>query len=518
MNLTTDLWIPIVWNSGETGQVSLRDAFLRGHEIRDLAVRPHERIALMRLLICVAQAALDGPKDRADWKTCRDRIAKETDRYLKKWGFAFELLGPGPRFLQMKGITPTETSGEGNDIAKLDLDLASGNMSSLFDTAGGSDRSFTPARVALILLTFQCFSPGGLLSECLWNGQRTKKAGNETGPCLADRMVHTFVLDRANLLDQVQSNLVAQDVLASIGWGKPVWEMMPKGCNTDTPEVANALATHLGRLVPISRAIWIGNDLKSVIWGCGLEYLPFDKCAWRDPFATICADKYEEGVRKPLAVSTDRALWRELHAITTVRTSEERNAIGGPFPLTHFDKMAHACDVWTGGLVVKQKSKILEAVESVFHVPAGMFVDTGRALYQDGVAFSDRRARQLTHAVVVYRQELKDELDRKETRKRGMEVKRKAAAHYWTAVEQEVRQLLTVVENPALLGFDLTKPQWKTTAWGRSISRAAREAYDLACPHATPRQYKAYAFGLQALFAQPPAGSDDSETETTTEE
>ena len=63
MNLTTDPWIPIVWANGQPGTVSLGDAFARGEDIRDLAVRPHERIALMRLLICIAQAALDGPTD-----------------------------------------------------------------------------------------------------------------------------------------------------------------------------------------------------------------------------------------------------------------------------------------------------------------------------------------------------------------------------------------------------------------------------------------------------------------------
>jgi len=75
MNLSTEAWIPVVWNNGQPGTVSLCEAFERGAEIRDLAVRPHERIALMRLLICIAQAALDGPADYDDWKDCRPKIA-----------------------------------------------------------------------------------------------------------------------------------------------------------------------------------------------------------------------------------------------------------------------------------------------------------------------------------------------------------------------------------------------------------------------------------------------------------
>jgi len=75
MNLSTDSWIPIVWTEGKSGIVSLREAFERGDEIQDLAFRPHERIALMRLLICIAQAAPDGPANYDDWKDCRLKIA-----------------------------------------------------------------------------------------------------------------------------------------------------------------------------------------------------------------------------------------------------------------------------------------------------------------------------------------------------------------------------------------------------------------------------------------------------------
>jgi hypothetical protein len=38
MNLTTDAWIPIVWNDGKPGTASLREAFERGDAIQDLAL------------------------------------------------------------------------------------------------------------------------------------------------------------------------------------------------------------------------------------------------------------------------------------------------------------------------------------------------------------------------------------------------------------------------------------------------------------------------------------------------
>src|SRR6185437_13584587 len=98
MNLAEEPWIPVLFADGSPGCVSLRAAFSRSSHIADLAVRPHERIALMRLLVCIAQAALDGPADRSDWLSCRERIADAADAYLSEWRHAFELFGDGQRF------------------------------------------------------------------------------------------------------------------------------------------------------------------------------------------------------------------------------------------------------------------------------------------------------------------------------------------------------------------------------------------------------------------------------------
>jgi len=64
MNLATEAWIPVVSTGGQFKTVSLQELFEQSEQIRDLAVRPPERVALMRLFICIVQAALDGPVER----------------------------------------------------------------------------------------------------------------------------------------------------------------------------------------------------------------------------------------------------------------------------------------------------------------------------------------------------------------------------------------------------------------------------------------------------------------------
>jgi hypothetical protein len=104
-------------------------------------------------------------------------------------------------------------------------------------------------------------------------------------------------------------------------------------------------------------------------------------------------------------------------------------------------------------------------------------------------------------------------LDRAEFRKRGNLVKHKAASHYWTAIEQYVPLLLDIVRNPDLLFPEgATKEMWGNTAWGRVLAKAAREAYELACPRGTSRQLRAYSLGLSALFN--PGKTEETESDS----
>ena len=193
MNLTTDAWIPVIGAGGVRRTLSLREMFASSREIRKLAVQPHEKIALLRLLICITQVALDGPEDREVWETCRDDIPAHVEAYLEKWRASFDLFGDGPRFLQVPGLkVPELKAGKkkskgnlasdeeitGNPATKLDLMLASGKTPSVFDNAAAPFRQVDMSRLALTLLTFQCFSPGGRIGVATWQGVETGGEGS----------------------------------------------------------------------------------------------------------------------------------------------------------------------------------------------------------------------------------------------------------------------------------------------------------------------------------------------------
>jgi hypothetical protein len=124
-------------------------------------------------------------------------------------------------------MTTGEEEEACNSTSKLDLALASGNNSTLFDNAGGAPREFAPAALALMLLTFQCFSPGGRIGVASWGGEPTPGKGSSNhSPCLAGGMLHTLI--RGNtLLDALYRNLLHKAQVKQLygdgHWGAKTW-------------------------------------------------------------------------------------------------------------------------------------------------------------------------------------------------------------------------------------------------------------------------------------------------------
>src|SRR5208282_2314542 len=513
MNTSTEPWIPIVWADGQPGTVSLCEAFERGEDIRDVAVRPHERIAVMRLLICTAQASLDGPNDGDEWKACRSKIAPAARDYLKRWHKAFELLGDGPRFLQVEGLKKPadKEDDDGNSVSKLDLALATGNNSTLFDNGGGSDREFSTGRLALGALTFQCFSPGGRIGVAKWHKTPTPgKGSSDHAPCIAGSMLHAVVRGDS-LLDTIHRNLMSKDQVARFfgqnTWGKPVWEYMPAKLS-DKPAIQNATQSYLGRLVPLSRSIRLADDCRSLILANGLEYPE-----WREPTATIVTRQINnQPTRVALRADVKKAAWRELHALAVIAV--DKNSNGGPAAMQNVAD-GGAFDLWVGGLAAN-KAKLEDTTESVFHVPAAMLGERSQRVYEVGVKHSERAEYRLHKAISTYRLTMEtSERDlgginrrlatlKKPERDRLRSLSARATEQFWTDVEQALSELLGIAENPEKLG---QPADWHKTDWGKAVWSAMRAAYEHACPHDTPRQMRAYALGLNTLHFTPTESS-----------
>jgi CRISPR system Cascade subunit CasA len=484
MNLTTDPWVPVLRTDGRSELLSLRDLFAQAHAVRDLVAKPHERIALMRLLLCITQAALDGPADEDAWAECRDEIQPRVDAYLQKWHAAFELFGDGPRFLQLAGLAPGKADAEGNPATKLDLALATGNNATLFDNDAAAVRQVRAARAALNLLTFQCFSPGGRIGVARWHGAETPGKGSSNhAPCLPSSMLYTLVLG-PSLLDTVVRNLLTKDLVAAAvtrGWGRPVWEH-PVATAADPEAITNATLTYLGRLVPLSRAVRLDESGETIVLANGLDYPIFP--AFREPTATVVVRKDEFAL---LPALVGRSPWRQLHAIVVKRRADAGEN-SGPLALDH-PLAGEQISLWVGALVTDQ-AKIEDTVEAAYPVPTSMFGEFGRAAYESGVNHAETGETSLRKAVGFYASCLKIDPPAYDAARR----------HFWTRVEQSLDHLFAVAR-------ELTPPdQLAASPWGRAVRAAAIEAYERVCPRRTPRQIQAFALGQRHLFAAPRTG------------
>ena len=482
MNLTTDPWIPAIRPDGSRALFSLQDLFAQADQLRDLAAKPHERIALMRLLICITQAALDGPADEDAWAGCEPRIQSAVHDYLTRHTASFELFGDGPRFLQVPGLLPAKIDTEGNAATKLDLALASGNNSTLFDNDAGSDRSVPPDRAALNLLTFQCFSPGGTIGVAQWQRRETPGGGfSKHAPCTPKSMIHTLILGPC-LLNIIHRNLLTRELVLDdypAGWGKPLWEL-PVESATAAGAIANATTTYLGRLLPIPRAIRIDQAGRSMVLANGLSYASFPP--FREATATIIQRKEEFDL---LPASTARSLWRQLSPIT-VRRRAGTDQQAGPLALKH-PLPGDSIGLWIGAVVMDKKKagKILDVVEGTYTIPSTLFTEFGRLAYEAGVKHAEEVEGALIKTVREWADDLK--IDKPPTDRAGY--------YFWTAVEQSLASLFQAAR-------DMTPPdRFPLSPWGLAVRKAALGAYDHACPHQTARQSQTYTKGLQILHA-----------------
>ena len=520
MNLVNEKWIPVVGIDGESDHASLMEVFTKGENYADLSVRPHERVALMRLLICIAQAALDGPKDNKEWTEVSQRLLKAAQAYIERWKESFNLFHPEKPFLQIAELTSSELTPS----SKMDFTLATGNNPTIFDHEAVSEdeRVFLPKQIALMLLTFQCFSPGGGLPITQWKNVKTKQVGNPDSLCVTGGMYHLFL--RGKTLNQtICLNLLTKDGIrkhygimnAHDPWGKPVWEMFPSAPE-DEKNIVNATSTYLGRLTPICRWIKIEADCKSIHCGKGFYYPVLERKVKRDRMAQVIKStwpaeptasvkvitkKDNSQERVLLGAKPDKAIWRELAALMMKRTDD---GIGGPLVFQNnlfgikFD--IHVC------ALIRNQASIEDIVESIFNVSSNLFTDSGRLIYEKEVEQTESLSTKLGWAVEAYRRNIDKTWDSRcdAAGKNKFALKNllysTVTRSYWTAIEK-CRHLLMAHINA--IGTTEEEVESTQKIWRSAVHKAAREAYIAACGQETPRQIRAFALGWKKLFAEP---------------
>lgn len=500
MNLATDPWLPVLDRHGEKTFISLTRLFDEDHLWKDLSLYPHERVSVMRFLICLVQTAIQGPDDIDDFEDNAETIKTKILAYLNDWKGTFHLFDAEKPFLQISGLE--QVGKELNAVTKLNSTLSTGSNPTLFDHGGGSPEKEPPFRpmedrdIAVSLLTFLNFSLGGLFPQVKWNGKQTSKSGVNDAPCASQSMLHAFIRQNTLAKTIFANTVTKEDVLAAYGkdgWGRPVWEWTPQDL-TDENAIKNATETYLGRLVPLSRLIRINDDRMTMLMGEGFKY-PVAPAFQPEPTATQVLKTINKKEERVLLNIKAKSPFRELHSMTVRR----KEGHGGPLTLNSIPENV-AFDILVAALKREQASE-LDSVESVYHIPAPMNCDHGRAVYEKEIQFAESTSIRLTRAMERYRKTLDPawEETTKKNRNLRQTLKNKAFALFWTRVEGELPSLFRYVES---LGKDSQTVDELQAVWRKTVGRIARESYETLCGNANSRQLKAFVAGLSVLFPE----------------
>lgn len=476
-------------------RVSLMGLFEQSREIEDLALAPHERIAIMRLLICIIQRALRGPEDEEEREECLDRIIPESLAYLRQWQHAFQLLPENNEgaFLQLPGLEGKPCSG---GIYKLHITAASGNNSTLFDHSGGTNRVACLEQLAIDLVTFQNFSPSGLIGKLKWKGENISETkGADASPCITKSAIHLFLVGR-NLLETLSFNLIPLNQICPAlkrQMGVPVWEKMPQS-KLDEEAIYNATKTYLGRLVPISRAIRIIPDLQNCLIAQGLKYEILDKneevICWEGSMV-IYNSKSKKGKfeLKLLEAQIDRALWRDLSALLVSRFKRTNQVFDN-------ESLPKIFDVWVGALVYDKKhtANLLGTMEEIFtQLTPEIRREAVLKSMQNLLSIADSGDRIMNKALMEY-----DDYVGKEEKKKDSEIMkvpraRNASRLYWESMVQMKTKYIDLAKRAINISDEAERP------WLNHICHSARLAFNAMAPRQTSRQLQAWAKASQLL-------------------
>ena len=495
-NLVDEPWIPILRADGTPAHVGLAEIFNQSEGIADLAVRPHERVALMRLLLCLCYASEDGIFKK-------ESLAASVGDYLKKWKDSFWLYHPERPFLQIASLRSAKENTL-IPLSKLDFALSAGHSSTLFDHVG-QNAQMSSAKLALLLLTCQCFSPGGLISQVYWHGRLTSKTSFDA-PCITGSMLHVFVRGK-NLGETLILNIAPVKMLKRIygsigeGWlGRPCWECFPQNLD-DQKAVANATKTFMGRLVPLSRAIRL--EEKGMLYGEGLSYPSFQSGFPAEPTATVyLTNKGKKEVKTLLAIRPDKAVWRELPALLAASRQTFGNAeIQGPVALGILTAQAESD--WEYELIAagmaRDKASILDTMESVYPLRRSMLSDLGQQDYLAGVTHAEGMSRRLAAAIDSFRKCLdgswESNVNRAKDKHKLLEkLHRQASLAYWNGIEQRLGLLFDMASAETQEAFLPLEAEWK-----KFLFQEAVHAYDLVCGELSGRHEQAYIRGRSKL-------------------
>ncbi|NMH65733.1 type I-E CRISPR-associated protein Cse1/CasA [Shewanella salipaludis] len=479
-NLIDEPWIPVA----DHGRVSLRQLFSQP-EYRSLGGNPVQKIALLKLLLAIAQSAVT-PENEEEWKALGAQgLAERCLAYLDQWHDCFYLYGSKP-FLQMPTIKTAKVQAFGAVLPE----VSTGNTTVLSQSQ--IQRSLDDADKALLLLTLMGFALSGKKADNSvvlspgYAGKRNDKGKASTGrpgPAVAHMgLLHNFLLG-SELQETLWLNLLSQRQIEQMnlypeGLGVSPWELMPEGEHCE--QAQRLKQTLMGRLIPLCRFCLLADD--GLHYSEGIAH-PGYKDGVVDPSMAINNTGKEP---KGLWVDPEKRPWRELTALLGFFEQGESQGFQSWQLRSGLDRARDVTDafaVWSGGLRVSSNageqyvSGSDDFVESQVWLHSGILGALWFSQLKAEMGALDTLAKNLYGRVMGYFKEQKVD---------GVKLAAQSTQLFWQLCERDFQSLVDNCDQTE----DAAKQRQNLR---RHFAGYAQQSYDQFCQRGTARQLDAWA-------------------------
>lgn len=218
-------WILARFTDGATAEVSIRDAFTRAEEIREIVGElPTQSFAILRLLLAILYQAHEDVVSMETWATWHRRSLPQADidDYLGDFEDRFDLFDRERPFFQVAELATAK--GERKDVTPLIADLPSNNR--LFTNRSGKEaESLSFAEAARWLVHAQAYDVSGIKSGARGDPRVRGGKGYPIGTGFCGLLGGVYAQGRT-LKETLLLNLVPQgsDADADLVADIPPWE------------------------------------------------------------------------------------------------------------------------------------------------------------------------------------------------------------------------------------------------------------------------------------------------------
>lgn len=479
-NLIDEPWVPVA----DQGRVSLRQIF-SNPGYRSLGGNPVQKIALLKLLLAIAQAAAT-PQDETEWKALgAGGLAQRCLAYLEQWHDRFYLYGDKP-FLQMPAIKAAKVQPYGAVLPE----VSTGNTTVLSQIQ--VQRELDDGAKALLLLTLMGFALSGKKTDnsvVLTEGYAGKKndkgkpSTGKPGPSVAHiGLLHTF-LSGGNIQETLWLNLLTLEQIEKMNIypeavGTAPWEMMPAGENCDKAQkLRHSL---MGRLLPLCRFCLLTAD--GMHYSEGIAH-PGYKEGVIDPSMAISHSGKEP---KALWVDPEKRPWRELTALLGLFDQSDTHGFQSWQVDSGLDRARDVVEkfaIWSGGLRVSSNAGE--------QYPGGGddFVESQVWLHSDLLGQSwFSQLKQEMEALDALSKNLYGRVQRffKEQTVDGSKIAPQATQLFWQLCERDFQNLINHCDQTESAVRQRQKLRQRFAGY-------VHQTYDQFCPRETARQLDAWA-------------------------